>query len=144
MREPHREPEVAQLGEFVRRVVARHRQVAVGRAEVLAERQDVHVAPAEVPHADQHLVPLLAHAEDDAALGERVRDHPAGVGEQRQGAVVPPARARQAVQPLGGLEVVIEDVGPGVQHDPQRALGALEIGDQHLDRGVGQPPLDLA
>ena len=57
--------------------------------------------------------------------------------------VVAPAGPGQAVQPLGGLEIVVEDVGPGVHHDPERLLRALEVGDQHLDRGVGQPPPDL-
>ena len=43
--------------------------------------------------------------------------HAPRVGQQPQRAIVPPARAGQPVEPLGGLEVVVEDVGPGVHHD---------------------------
>ena len=76
-------------------------------------------------------------------LVSAVGRHAAGVGQQLERPIVASARAGQAIQPLGGLQIVIEDVGPGVHHDPERPLGALEVGDQHLDRGLGQAPPDL-
>ena len=90
---------------------------------------------------DQQLVPLLAHAEDDAGLGEPVRRHAPGARQQLERAVVASAGPGQPVEPLGGLEVVVQDVGPRPSITmPERPLGALEVGDQHLDRGVRQPP----
>ena len=61
-------------------VVARHRQMLRGRAEVLAESQDAHVGRAQVAHGRHQLVPLLAEPEDDARLGEERRAPPAGPG----------------------------------------------------------------
>ena len=76
-------------------------------------------------------------------LGQRLGVHPSRVGQQPERAVVAPARPGQAVEPLGGLEIVVEDVRPGVHHDPERRFRALEVGDEHLDRGLRQPSPDL-
>ena len=56
--------------------------------------------------------------------------------EQLQRAIVAAARARRAIQPRHGLDVVIEHVGPRVEHDAQRRFVALEIRDQHFDAGT--------
>ena len=73
------------------------------------------------------LAPLLAHAEDDPRLGEPLRRHAARVGEEGEGTVVPAAGPRQAVEPGAGLEIVIQDSGPGVDDDLERCLRPLEV-----------------
>ena len=53
--------------------------------------------------------------------------------EQFQRCAVAAARARHAIEPRHGLDVVIEHVRAGVEHRAQRRLDALEVGNQHLD-----------
>ena len=48
--ESHRQSFLPQRGEFVGRVLTVHREVIVGRTQVLAEREDVDVHLSEVPH----------------------------------------------------------------------------------------------
>ena len=49
----------------------------------------------------------------------------------------------ESIQSLSGFQVVIQNIGQGRHHKRERALGALEVRDQHLDRGVGPPSADL-
>ena len=55
----------------------------------------------------------------------------------------PPGRATP-VEPRHRLGVVVEHVGPGLEHRPQRPFVALEIGNQHFDAAVRAPRLDRA
>ena len=64
--------------------------------------------------------------------------------EQLEAPRVLAARARHAVEPRHRLGVVVQDVGPRVEHGAQRRFLALEVGNQHLDAAVGHPRLDLA
>ena len=92
MREAHPQPDLAELGEFVRRVVADHREVTIRWPEVLPEGDNVDVAAAQVAQAGDHLIPLLAHAEDDPRLGEGGGIHGARVRQHTEGTVIPAAR----------------------------------------------------
>ena len=65
--------------------------------------------------------PLISRAND---LGPR---------QHLERAVVAGALAHRLLEPLDGLDVVVEDVGPGLHHGPQRRVLAVEVGDQHLD-----------
>ena len=64
--------------------------------------------------------------------------------EQLERARVPAAGPRHAVEPRHGLGVVIQHVGPRVEHGAQRRFVALEIRDQHFDAALGPPRLDRA
>jgi hypothetical protein len=141
------EPEPAagfgQLIELRWCVIARDRQVSLRRAQVLTEGEDIDVASAEVPHAGEHLVPFLAHAKDDAGLGEGIGRQAAGVGEELEGPIVPAARPGQPVQALAGFEVVVEDIGCGIHHNAEGVLRTLEVRDENLDGRFGEPGADL-
>ncbi len=50
-----------------------------------------------------------------------------------QRAVVARALADRLLEPLDGLDVVVEDVGAGLHDRPQRLVLAVEVGDEHLD-----------
>ena len=54
-----------------------------------------------------------------------------------QRALVAAARARRAVQPRHGFDVVVQDVRPRVEHRAQRRFVSLEIGNQHFDAAAG-------
>ena len=68
-----------------------------------------------------------------AMSGRYVRDRSSSSSERRY----LPAGSRHPIQPRHGLDVVIEDVGPGVEHGPQRRLDSLEVWNQHLDAAAG-------
>ena len=55
------------------------------------------------------------------------------IGRARRARAVASARPRHAVEARHRLDVVIEHVGPRVEHDPQRRFVALEIGNQHFE-----------
>ena len=54
-----------------------------------------------------------------------------------EGAVPAGALADRLLEPLHGLEVVVEDVGPGLHDGLQPLVGAVEVGDEHLDAHPG-------
>ena len=54
------------------------------------------------------------------------------------------ALADRLLEPADGLEVVVEDVRPGLHHRAQRRLGAVEVGDQDLDAHAGASVAELA
>src|SRR5262245_46830349 len=91
--------DVSQLGEFGRGIVASDRQVSGGGPEVLAQRQDIHVSASQVPHAGHDLVPLFAHAENDAGFGQSLRGHPTSSAEEAKRAIIAPTGTGQAVEP---------------------------------------------
>jgi hypothetical protein len=44
-----------------------------------------------------------------------------------------PARTRRSIEPRHRFDVVVQDVGPGLKHDAQRRLLALEVWNQDFD-----------
>ena len=75
-------------------------------------------------------------------LRRDLRRRSPGTAEQLERARIPAARPRLTVQPRHGLDVVIEDVRPRVEHRAQRRFLALEVGDQHLDAALRPSRLD--
>ena len=125
-------------------VVLRDRQVPRRRPQILPKRQDADVRVAEVPHRGDQLIALLAETEDDAGLGEQRRRRRTRAPEQLERALVAPAVARDLVEPRDGLRIMVQDVGPGVDHGLERAGRALEIRNQHLDLATRPLPADGA
>ena len=110
---PMRMPSSRSSSELGGRVVAGHRAGGrrVGR-RYWPSVSDVDVASAQIPHAHENFVPLLAHAEDQPALGERRRAAEAArIGQQLERAVIPPAGSGQPVEAFRRLEIVIDDGG---------------------------------
>ncbi len=123
---------------------ARHRNVRRGRSQVLAERKDIDRCLAQIPHGVANLGGGLPHSQDDARLRESGLVHPFRRPEERDRSPVPSTGPDLGMQPLDGFEVVPQDRGPGLHHGPQSVFVALEVGDEHLDRAVGQPPSDVS
>ena len=116
------------------------------RLQVLADRDDVDAVLAQVAHRLDDLVVGLAHARDDP----RLRQQRPAIGvlggpdltcaaKQRERALVVALDPYLRLDPPARLDVVVEDVGPGLEHGAKRALlVAEEVGRQHLDRRLGQ------
>ena len=105
-----------QLPELVRRVVARHRRVGLGRTEVLPDRQDLAADVAQIPEGREQFVALFAETHHQSGLRRDVRrDAPRAI-EQFQRARVTAAGARHAVQPRNCFRVVVQHVRPRVEH----------------------------
>src|SRR5436309_1956344 len=97
---------------------------------------------AQLPQRGDQLIALLAETEDDAGLGEQRRRRRTRAPEQLERALVAPAVARDLVEPRDGLRIMVQDVGPGVDHGLERAGRALEIRNQHLDLATRPLPAD--
>src|SRR5690349_21746494 len=130
--------------ELVRVPVAHDRQVALGRAQVLADGEHLDALLAQLAEGVDHLVVRLAKADHQAGLGhDLVLAHLLGVAQHAQRALPGGAAARQRVQPRRDLDVVVEDVGALGDHLRQRHLLALEVGRQQLDLAAGRLAADL-
>ena len=125
MAEPELLPDHLQLGELLGRDEALHREVGQAGAEVLAQGEDVHVDRAQVAHGLHHLVQALTHAEHHPALGAQAGVDLLGPAEDPQGALVAGLGAYLALQALHRLQVVIEDLRPGLDDRPQAIVRAL-------------------
>ena len=110
------------------------RQVVRRRPQVLADRDDVDADGGEVGERLDDLVVGLPHADDQP----RLRRHAGGLrpGQQGEAAGVAGRRAHGPLQPRHRLEVVVEDIRPGVDDRLQRVGIALEVGDEDLDAGA--------
>src|SRR5438034_931369 len=71
--EPHLHPDVAQLAEFLRRVVAIERDVILRGAQILTECQNVDVDFAQIAHHRDDFFCSLAHAEYHSGLRWNLR-----------------------------------------------------------------------
>src|SRR2546422_1010964 len=84
------------------------------------------VGAVEVVEHGDNLVDLFAESHHDACLGGDGRAIAPRPIEELERSGVLAARPRHPVQPRHGLDVVIEDVGPGVEYRSQRGFEALE------------------
>ena len=132
--------EVFPVEKFFRRSPARNRQVLRGRLEILADGEDVGLVGGDVADRLFNFVLLFADAEHNAGLGDEAAA--LRVAEDGAGAVVAGLHADGFLQAFDGLEVVVVDVGLGVEDDIDVLQVAFEIGHQNFDRGSGAAVLD--
>ena len=143
------EPEGERLflhgGELVGVVVALEREVVEARPEILADREDVDVDRPQRRECLAQLVARLAEADHQARLRVgRVADlggHLLRPAQDVQAALPAGPLADRLLQAADRLEIVVEDVGPGIHHDLEPLVRAVEVGDQDLDShpGAGGP-----
>ena len=128
-------------GELVGRHVARHRQAAGGRAQVLPHGDQVGAGRGAVGQHAGDLVAALAQAEHEARLDERRRAGaraPRRGAQQGQRALIRSPRPHLAVEARHGLEVVVEHLGARREHGLQGAGPVAKVGYQHLDARLRQ------
>src|SRR6266545_568411 len=97
---------------------------------------------AQIAHGVEDLAALLAQAQDDPGLGDERRRGTAGPPEELERALVAAAVSRDLVEPRHRLDIVVEDIRPGLDHGRQRGAIALEIGDQQLHPAADGVPAD--
>ena len=115
----------------------------VGRPQVLANGENVDARRTQVTHGGEQLVPVLAQPADDSGLGEQLGIHVLGAIQQLERTRIAATGSRDAIQPRDRLEIVIQDVGFGINDEAQRCGIAFEVGDEDLDRGLGQSKSNL-
>ena len=109
--------------------------VARGRLEILAHGQEIDAGRAHVVHHLVDFEPLLAEPDHHARLGEDVRRLALDALEQPQRGIVTRARADRRIEPRHRFEIVVVDVGPGLDDRLDRALALVaEVGRQDFDR----------
>ena len=128
--------------ELVRVPVADHRQVILGRAQVLADGEDLDpcsrrmrkVSTISSKSSPRPTISPDLVTTSSPPISFAMPQHPARAQEVR-------AAAGPRVEAGDRLDVVVEDVGPLVDHLRQRHLLAAEVGRQHLDLALrGQHP----
>ena len=72
------------------------------------------------------------------AAGDLQRHRLGGLRARRSERCVSSALADRLLEPLDGLDVVVEDVRACLHHRPQRRVLAVEVGDEHLDAHAGR------
>ena len=126
-----------QLGELFHGVVTGDGQMLARGLEILPNGEDIHTPRAQIAHHILHLFDRLTQAHHQARFGQHVGIDLLGVGEGGAGPIVAILRLHELEQSRNRLYIVIEDLGPGVDHDTQRFRRAFEVGNQHFDRAAG-------
>ena len=106
--------------------------------EVLTEGEEVDVRDAEVVHDLADLGAGLAEADHEAGFGEDGGVEAFDLVEQAEGLEVAGAGSDGGIEAGDCLQVVVEHVGAGGDHDLRRAGLAEEVGGQDFDRRVGR------
>jgi hypothetical protein len=118
--------------------------VALARAQVLADGEDLDVVLAEDPERLHHLLERLPEADHEAALGhDVVAAHVLRVAQHARGAQELRAAAGDGVEAGHDLDVVVEDVGALGDDRREGHLLALEVGGEDLDLAAGRLAADL-
>ena len=108
------------------------------RSQILADGQEVDPGRAQVVHHLVDLTLLLPEPDHDPGLGEAARIPLLDPVEQAERVVVAGAGPDRPVEAGHGLEIVVVDVGSGIDDLCHRAFLAQEVGGQDLDRGRGR------
>ena len=140
--EPQVGRDVGPVHELLRLDPPVDRVVLGGGAQVLGDREDVAARVVQVADGLLDLGVLLAHAQDEVALGDQLGV--AGHGEHPQRLVVGEGRADPLEDARHRLEVVREHLGAGVEHLADELGHGAEVGREDLDAGVGVERVDLA
>src|ERR1700688_2212107 len=115
-----------------------------GGAQVLAYGEKVNAAAAEIAKHFDEFVRRFAEAHHHAALGHHAGGKFPGTLEQVESALVTSAGAYGAIETGHGFSIVVEDVGPGIEHDFQWLFQTLKIRDQDFNAAIWNEFANLA
>ncbi len=127
--------ELFPVGKFIRMHPAINRQVLLGGLEILADRYDVGIVGHDVAEGLLDLMLFFAEAEHDAGLGREAAA--LGVLEHGAAAFVTGLHTHGFLQAFDGFEIVIKNVGFGVEHGVEIVEATFPIRSEHFDRAVG-------
>ena len=129
---------LGELVEFCGRHIGEHRRMFAAGAHVLADGDDVAVDGGQIGDDLADGGKIFAKPQHQAAFREdrmsRVVLDPA---QQVEAALIIGLRPDLRIKGRHGLDIVVEDVGAGIQHRQQGGRIALEIGDQDFDGAMG-------
>ncbi len=140
--ETDREAEFFPFAEFFRRDPAVDGEVLRSRLEVLAESEDVDVVFAEFEEGFAEFFLGFADAEHEAGFGDEAAAF--RVAEDGDGAIPAGLDADLLLEASNGFDIVIQDVGFGVENDVNVLGVSFEVGDEDFDAGVGVAVADGA
>jgi hypothetical protein len=110
------------------------RQVFLGWAEVLTERENADVMGEQVVKGAEDFLTPLAQAEHDAAFGcDLAIDHRLGLFEDGETALVLGAGADERGESLDGFQVVVKNVWARVHDHGESPVAVVEIRNQDFD-----------
>ena len=133
----------AHVGELLRRVIARHRQVISGWTQVLSNGQHVRSHRCQVAIHLQQLVHFFSQADHDTGLGGHARVDDLGILQQPQRALVTGARSHHAIEPRDRFGVVVQHLGLGLDHDADSFFLALKVRDKDFHLAAGRLAANL-
>ena len=134
-REAQRQGFVAPAVEFFGRHEAGDGVVRGRGREILAQGQERDARRAQVAQGGAEFGVRLAQAQHQAGLGPRPGLR--GAAQDGEGPAVVGLRADGRLEAFDGFEVVVEDVGFGLQHGADGGRIALEIGHEDFDGRAG-------
>jgi len=140
--EAERKAELFPMLEFLGRGPAGDGKVLRRGLEVLADREDVGLVGRDIADRLFDLLLRFTEAEHDAGFGDEAAA--LGVAKDGAGALVAGLDADGFLEAFDGLEVVVEDVGLGVEDDVDVGGVAFEVGREDLDGGPGVAVADGA
>src|SRR5580704_2464348 len=133
-----------QLAEFLRRVEPGYGQVVARGAEILTHGKNVNAAATEVAEHLNQFFRGFAESHHHSALRHHAGRELLGIFQQREAAFVTGSGAHRAVKTRHGFGVVIENVGPRLEHNLQRFFESLKVRNQHLDAAIRNQLANLA
>src|SRR6266700_1680992 len=126
-----------ECGEFFQWDITLNGKMLERWAKVLPNSEYIDIVRVHIMHDFDNLIPGLAQSQHEAGLGWRGGIHFFGPLEHLERTLVDGLRAHALVQPGNGFDVMVENVGPGIDHDLQRVIDTLEIGRQYFDFTIG-------
>src|SRR5436305_1966855 len=126
-----------ECGEFFQWDITLNGKMLERWAKILPDGEYIDLVRAHIMHDFDNLIPCLAQSQHEAGLGWRGGIHFFGPLEHLERTLVDGLRAHALVQPGNGFDVMIENIGPGIDHDLQRVIDTLEIGRQYFDFTIG-------
>ena len=130
MRQPERGPGRGQCVELRWGPPPRDRQVVRSRTEVLADRRDRHARGRQVRERRDHLVFRLPQPDHEPRLHDEPRI--CSAREHREAPRIARRGSHRPLQARNRLDVVVQDVGPCVEDEPERGVISPAVRDQDL------------
>ncbi len=123
--------------EFLGEDKAGHRQTLFPGLKVLSESKGPAAGGAEFLQGRFQLVRALSQAEHQPGLDGHIGRTTPGPVEKFEGTVIDGPWSDLGIEALHRFQIMIEDVGAGIENGPQGGLIPPEIGDEDLDADPG-------
>jgi hypothetical protein len=93
--------------------------VLARRLQILADGEKIDIRRAQIVHHLQHFIPLFAEPEHDAGFGEDRGIEFLHLLQEPDAVEIARARTHREIERRHGFEIVVEHVGPRIDHESQ-------------------------